>query len=636
MKTKTILFLLSFIFLIAISSSKIFALQLASTTDLSGHVYAASEMHMMHHSNDKVISNADVSLHKFTLTGDSTFYSTKTDSNGEFKFSGINNGEYILHCDASGYTTLIIRNFDVFRNSDNINLFLHDSTSISGGFVKGEVDLDISGMAITHAIIEFISADSTNTNYFTTTNMHGEFYTKIPAGKYYVMASISTHDSSFFYQEYYKNAQSIADAKTITVTQGEITSDIDFNVPQHIYTQTHSVTITGNVKSSLSVPLADATIKVISTCNFEEHGRDLAAKTQTDALGNFSITLDSLSQSQNAFVVSAWKDGYQMQFYNNENAFFNAERLISFSDTTFANVDFQLTAIDTQNTFKLSGNISDSSGIGIRNAFIMARDSSNGHVRIAISDSAGNYSFNSLFEGTYYLVFYAKGYDALFYPNSDEWENATAIHLNGSMSNVNVELTKQDSMMHRGSGQFVGRIHSRSGAALPGVLVTVKNSANITVGQSITDATGTYTISGMMQGSYTITASLSQYSSQQQSTSYDPNSGTTQINNFTMPESTTSVETSVKNGPSNYVLNNNYPNPFNPSTVISFSIPEASHVKLSVYNILGQKVAQLMNKNLTAGNYKVDFNAAHLSSGVYLYRLETNNFTSTKKMILTK
>lgn len=85
-----------------------------------------------------------------------------------------------------------------------------------------------------------------------------------------------------------------------------------------------------------------------------------------------------------------------------------------------------------------------------------------------------------------------------------------------------------------------------------------------------------------------------------------------------------------------YNLSRNYPNPFNPSTNIKFSIPKSDIVTLKVYNVLGQEVATLINRELAAGSYKVDFNASQLSSGVYFYTIKTGSFTATKKMMLLK
>jgi Secretion system C-terminal sorting domain len=100
------------------------------------------------------------------------------------------------------------------------------------------------------------------------------------------------------------------------------------------------------------------------------------------------------------------------------------------------------------------------------------------------------------------------------------------------------------------------------------------------------------------------------------------------------------VEVGVKI-PAVYSLKQNYPNPFNPSTKIDFTLASDSHVTLNVYDVLGRKVAELMNTNMTTGLHTVNFNATRLASGVYFYKLEAKGmngkiFTSVKKMMLTK
>lgn len=88
--------------------------------------------------------------------------------------------------------------------------------------------------------------------------------------------------------------------------------------------------------------------------------------------------------------------------------------------------------------------------------------------------------------------------------------------------------------------------------------------------------------------------------------------------------------------PSEYSLRQNYPNPFNPSTIINYSIPSESMVTIKIYNVLGQEIKTLVNKTETSGNHQITFNAGDLPSGIYLYRIQTGNFTQTKKMILLK
>jgi hypothetical protein len=88
--------------------------------------------------------------------------------------------------------------------------------------------------------------------------------------------------------------------------------------------------------------------------------------------------------------------------------------------------------------------------------------------------------------------------------------------------------------------------------------------------------------------------------------------------------------------PTDFTLYQNYPNPFNPKTVISYALPVTCHAELSIYNILGQKVATLVNNKLPAGSYEVEFNGQNFSSGVYLYRIQSGEWQDVKKMLLLK
>jgi len=92
-----------------------------------------------------------------------------------------------------------------------------------------------------------------------------------------------------------------------------------------------------------------------------------------------------------------------------------------------------------------------------------------------------------------------------------------------------------------------------------------------------------------------------------------------------------------------YALNSNYPNPFNPTTQISYQLPKDGFVNLVVYNIIGQKVAELVNQEQASGKYTVKFDAStssatasNLPSGVYIYKLQAGEFSDVKKMLLTK
>ncbi len=96
------------------------------------------------------------------------------------------------------------------------------------------------------------------------------------------------------------------------------------------------------------------------------------------------------------------------------------------------------------------------------------------------------------------------------------------------------------------------------------------------------------------------------------------------------------LEAEPGNLPQSFSLYQNYPNPFNPTTVIKYSLPVASKVKLEIYNLVGQKIATLVDKKQSAGSHTVDFNAANLASGVYLYKITAGSFSAVRKMVLLK
>ena len=116
-----------------------------------------------------------------------------------------------------------------------------------------------------------------------------------------------------------------------------------------------------------------------------------------------------------------------------------------------------------------------------------------------------------------------------------------------------------------------------------------------------------------------------------------PTSGTIYIDNLRLkyPGTATGVER-LQLTPGLFSLEQNYPNPFNPTTTIQYEVPSRTRVALVVFNILGQKVAELVNAEMDAGRYEIRFDAGGLASGVYLYRIEAGSFMQTRKLVVLK
>jgi hypothetical protein len=90
------------------------------------------------------------------------------------------------------------------------------------------------------------------------------------------------------------------------------------------------------------------------------------------------------------------------------------------------------------------------------------------------------------------------------------------------------------------------------------------------------------------------------------------------------------------NLPEEFALRQNYPNPFNPRTTINYELPSTLVVDLSVYNLLGQRVARLINERQEAGYHQAEWDASGISSGVYFYKIQAGDFLAVKKMILLR
>ncbi len=114
----------------------------------------------------------------------------------------------------------------------------------------------------------------------------------------------------------------------------------------------------------------------------------------------------------------------------------------------------------------------------------------------------------------------------------------------------------------------------------------------------------------------------------------------TPVGTVTFDTANNCMQTSIKNVqaeiPTEFYLSQNYPNPFNPNTTIKFSLPKDAYVELKIYDITGREVATLVSDPYKAGTYIIDFNAGHLASGVYFYKIVAGEFSDVKKMIILK
>jgi hypothetical protein len=106
--------------------------------------------------------------------------------------------------------------------------------------------------------------------------------------------------------------------------------------------------------------------------------------------------------------------------------------------------------------------------------------------------------------------------------------------------------------------------------------------------------------------------------------------------NHTLPHTATGLSLQNNEMPSGYALEQNFPNPFNPSTTIAYSIPKDGHVEMRIFDVIGRETATLVDRFQQAGKYRASFDASSLPSGVYIYRLMSSGFVATRRMVLVR
>ena len=255
-------------------------------------------------------------------------------------------------------------------------------------------------------------------------------------------------------------------------------------------------------------------------------------------------------------------------------------------------------------------------------------------------DANGNYSLSfDIPYYTHYIVAYPNSepesdFIPTYFPQTINWQTASTINSGVNNSSINIGVFRKSNSS--GSNSILGVTNKSDNnilSPLPQTLIYLKSgSAFLDFSESISN--GRYNFSSLSTGSYEIIATKLGYSTSTQTIQL--NSPLRDSINFILNQVLVGVNSISNIIPKKFSLYQNYPNPFNPVTNIRFDIPKSSFVTIKIYNVLGKESALLLNENKSAGSYEIDFDASTLTTGVYFYRIETQEFTQIKKMILLK
>jgi len=589
----------------------------------------------------KPVYPAQIILIGYTGSGESIVYHTENNPDGSYRIDNIIPATYMVICYAPGFQTKIIHDLPLFQPTHRLDFHLSPIT-YKWGYITGRVYFDKINTPVHGAKIRFISANAVY--HHTVSDINGNYIVRLPVGKYYVLCSYHDPDGNYYYQEYYDDVHSIAEATPVPVEPNQITPDIDFGIPHPQYT--FSVTISGRVTDNEGNALEKALITVwqINVPSFSSANHRYF--TWTDEYGDYKITIDLNLNTwmgplpMYGFIVSAEKEDFKTVFYNQKPAPYLADVLWAFHETVFTDINFKLDPISAPNS--ISGTLTSDTGDPLPQAFILGVNAASGEIVFTYSNDMGEYTLKALNPDYYYLLFTAPGYVPEFFNDVYEWEKATSVLAVGSVGGIDADLTPiyWDSY----NGIVAGKVYDNSEKPLAGVLVIVKNDQGFVIGYAITDNSGGYEIKGISDGNYQVFATKVNYNTKSSMINFNLTESEMLLLDFTLDQSLTNLPhhgDEHANLPTQIQLLTNYPNPFNPVTHIQFAVPATQHVRLSIYNILGKRIKILVNDVLPAGWHKVqwdasDENGRQISSGIYFYALEVAEQRIVKKLIFNK
>lgn len=499
--------------------------------------------------------------------------------------------------------------------------------------ITGIITDDVTGNPLNKAYVNLFNGTLHSGWQISYTDSLGQFKYKVPVGEYYLYTS-----KYGYYFEYYNNVQTYQSATPIVLSAND---SLHFNISLAQIIPPAQYTLSGTVKDSLDNPIKSKVrvYKLRLNSHFS-----MVKEVKTDSMGNYTINV----KENDTVIVFAQPintlDWYS-EFWDNKSVMAEADKIPVTENITDINFVLQHKPIYTNG---ISGIVKDTLNVGVESVVNIFPKHIQIHPMITphgfrcyttATDTLGNYQITNLFPNNYILLALPKqGYKPSYFTYSGiptlNWRLADSVVIgeSGIVENINITVNK---LPDSGFAAVNGIVRDVNGNPINGTFVYAVNNQNEVYGYAISDINGHYTLSGLVPDEYIFVADKNGYNLPSNQTAQINYSNQTTLNFTLEPEGVTQI-----NGSdiviSDYALFQNYPNPFNPTTTISFQLPEAGKVALKVYNILGKEVATLINGNKDAGKHSITFDASALSSGVYFYKLEANNFVSTKKLILMK
>ena len=279
---------------------------------------------------------------------------------------------------------------------------------------------------------------------------------------------------------------------------------------------------------------------------------------------------------------------------------------------------------------------------------------------ILVLDSAliqpdGTYLMSHIPQDSLYIGLYPNSgstpdYLISYYPSTLDWMQATVLYPTGNLTNINLGAIRvQNTDENNSVNGKVYRLTDAVSGNLKDAVLYARNG-NTYVRCAVSDVNGDYHIQSISPGNLKIIVNRLGFTGDSTDVNLTSTGNIDSINFYLYryPPTLTGIRQITGEIPIEFKLYQNYPNPFNPTTKIKFDIPSegqrhafdfrdnANVIQLKIYNITGREITTLINESLQPGTYEVTFDASNLSSGIYFYRIQTENFSDTKRMLFIK
>jgi Secretion system C-terminal sorting domain len=446
----------------------------------------------------------------------------------------------------------------------------------------------------------------------------------ILAGYYYVPSADSV-DTMFVYND---GQNPVEDLKI----------KIDYHDDQYGET-----TIKGTVTDGVN-PIPNANVY------FFYNGSYIINEKTTNLYGGYEADLPP-----GPYIVAAQKDSFYVTFFGQKFDPFNATFIQAVKDSDYT-ADIQLLRMDTS-TISVSGTVYDSlSGVEVLKGVVVVR---NGHhtptkinangknnpgdlgIYTTFINQRGAYSVKGIMQPDYYFIqsfsdYFVPSYYASEDTSTTYWQSADSVYADVSLSGIDVFMPRDSSV---GGGTILGSVSFPQNNLTDTVSEVILYAKNLDYdyppfNYAFSESNGNYKIPFLPYGNYQVVAQkIGIDDAHSIDITIDPQHTTIEGIDLMFGPLSVNINGNI---PQEITLYANYPNPFNPTTTIKYSLNSSANINLRIINILGQKVATIKKGFETAGLHEVQFDGSNLSSGVYFIQLIAGGIVKTQKTVLLK